>query len=145
MENASLGSFMYVVRRRLAIRGCLMRLPGSGGYYTSASSSSEASPPSRPLKRILVAQWVSGMYLIEVYIVRAEAPEARLAARDDVLAREADVVRTVAHREADLRGEDQLVPHALYGPARDLLREALLVDVGGVYEVAAGLPRGSGR
>ena len=140
-----MGSFMYVVRRRLAIRGCLMRLPGSGGYCTSASSSSEASPPSRPLKRILLAQWVSGRDLIEVHVVCFEAPQARPATRYHVLAREADVVGPLAHREADLRGEDQLVPHALYGPARDLLREALLVDVGGVYEVAAGLPRGSGR
>ena len=60
-ENASLGSFMYVVSRGPTIHGWLVRLQGSGRYYISASSISEASPPSRAQKRIPVARWVSVM------------------------------------------------------------------------------------
>lgn len=41
-----MGSFMYVVRHSPAIRAWLMRLSGSGGYYASVSSCSEASPPA---------------------------------------------------------------------------------------------------
>src|SRR5215218_9209653 len=88
---------------------------------------------------------VPHVHLVEVYVVRAEPPEARLAARQYVLAREADVVRTVAHREAHLRGEHQLVPASiLYRAAEDLLGGTVLVDVGGVHEVAAGFEEAGG-
>jgi hypothetical protein len=56
-----------------------------------------------------------------------------------VFAREADIVRSFSHREADLRGEDDVVSDAFQGHACDLLRDAVRVDVGGVHEVAAGL------
>src|ERR687893_1165597 len=48
---------------------------------------------------------VPGVDLVEVYVVGAEAGEARVAAGDDVLAREADVVWGFAPREGDLRFE----------------------------------------
>jgi hypothetical protein len=54
----------------------------------------------------------------------------RLAAGQDVLAREADVVRAVAPREADLRGEHDVVPYVLYGATGYLLRQTSIVDVG---------------
>src|SRR3712207_3059928 len=78
------------------------------------------------------------MDLVEIYKIRAEAPQAVLAALDDVLAGEAHVVRALAHREADLRGQDDVVAHPFYRAARDLLRDPVRVDVGGVDEVAAG-------
>jgi hypothetical protein len=64
--------------------------------------------------------------LVEVYKVRAEAPEAVLAALDHVLAGEADVVGALAHREADLRGEHDLIADAFQGPAGDLLGDPLV-------------------
>jgi hypothetical protein len=63
----------------------------------------------------------------------------KAATLDDVLTREADVVRAVAHREADLRGENDLVAQPLQRPAGDLLGDPVRVHVGGVHEVAAGL------
>src|SRR5215208_3286307 len=141
LANASLGRFTYVVKRDPALCGCLMRLPGSGGYYTSVSSSPEASLPSRSRKRILVARWVSGMDLVEIYIVRAETPEAVLASLHYVFAREADVVRALPHGEADLRGQYDVVAHALECPAGDLLGDTVRVDVGGVHEVTARLEK----
>ncbi len=41
------------------------------------------------------------MQLVEVYVVRTEAPEACFATGDHVLAREADVVGAFAHREME--------------------------------------------
>src|SRR5918998_1353885 len=79
------------------------------------------------------------MNLIEIYVVRAETFKAVLAPLRDVLAREAHFVRSVPHREADLRGEDHLVADVLYRPAGDLLGDALRVDVRGVYKVSAGI------
>ena len=56
------------------------------------------------------------MDLVEVYIVRAKAPEAVLAALDHVLAGEADIVGALAHREADLRSEHDLIANAFRAP-----------------------------
>ena len=61
------------------------------------------------------------MHLIEIYIVRAETPEAILATLHYVFARETDVVRAFPHREADLRGQDHVVTDASERPAGDLL------------------------
>ena len=65
-------------------------------------------------------------------MVRAQPAQARLARGDQVAAREAGVVRAVAHRHARLRGEHDPVAAALDGRADDLLRDAAGVDVGGV-------------
>src|SRR5215212_617071 len=87
-----------------------------------------------------VAPWLPSVDLVEIYVVGTQAPEARLAARNYVLAREAHVVGALAHREANFRGENDVVPaNILQGAAHDLLGGALLVDVGGVYEVATGV------
>ena len=72
--------------------------------------------------------------LVEVDPVRAEPAQAVLAGLDDVGARQAGVVGTVAHREAHLGGERDAVAPALDRLADDLLRRALRVDVGGVHE-----------
>ena len=63
-----------------------------------------------------------------------------------MLAREADVVRAVAHREADLRGEYDVFPAGVpYGAPDDLLGGATLVDVGGIHEVATGVEEAGDR
>jgi hypothetical protein len=51
------------------------------------------------------------MNLIEIYVVRAEVPEAVLASLHYVFAREANVVRALSHREKDLRGQDDVVAY----------------------------------
>src|SRR5918994_1505174 len=81
------------------------------------------------------------MHLIEIYIIRAKAPEAILATLHYVFAREADVVRAFPHREADLRGQDHVVTDAPERPAGDLLGDAVRVDVSGVHEVAPGIEK----
>jgi AraC-like DNA-binding protein len=55
--------------------------------------------------------------------------------------RTAPLVRFLAHRHAELGGDDQIVPAALDGPADDLLGLTAGVDVGGVDDVDAGLER----
>ena len=76
--------------------------------------------------------------------------QARLAACDEVVAREAGVVGPVPHRQARLGGEQHAVAPAAQRLADDLLRHAVGVDVGGVDQVDAGveaqvdLARGAG-
>ena len=91
---------------------------------------------------------VEGVHLVEVDDVGLQAAEAFFAGADDVVAREADVVRAGAHRAGALRREDQAVAVAalahpatddLLGAADGLERAAERIDVGGVEEVDAAL------
>ena len=77
--------------------------------------------------------------LVEVDVVDPETPQARLAGADEVVAREALVVRAVAHAEAGLRRDEQAVAAALDRRPDDLLGDAARVDVGGVDQVDAGV------
>src|SRR5215208_6948741 len=83
------------------------------------------------------------MDLVEVYKVRAEAPEAVLAPLYDVFTREADVVRAFSHREANLRGQDDVVANAFERAAGDLFGETTGIDVCRVYKVAPGIEKRS--
>src|SRR5918994_5109816 len=109
-----------------------LHLSGSGQYYASVRFSSETSVPSRSRKRILVARWVSGMNLVEVYVVRAEAPEAVLASLHYVFTREAYVVRALSHGKADFGSKDNVVADTIERPAGDLFGDTIRVDVGGI-------------
>src|ERR671917_821702 len=78
------------------------------------------------------------MALVEVHVVHPEPPQRGVALLGYVLAREAPVVRPVAHGEVDLGGEKKGVAlEALEGVADDLLGRAPHVDVGGVEKVDA--------
>src|SRR5207249_441415 len=70
-----------------------------------------------------------------VYVVGAQAGEARLNRLDNVLARQTFVVDAWPHGRAAFGGYDKIVPPVLYGPAHDLLRAARVVDVGSINEV----------
>src|SRR5215210_9367128 len=80
------------------------------------------------------------MYLVEVDVVDTQPLQTRLTAREDVLAREAP--RRSGPRpsgNAPSWRERRLPRGCPSGRGHDLLGGALLVDVGGVYEVAAGI------
>ena len=80
--------------------------------------------------------------LVEVDPVGAEPAQAVLDLAHDPAARVAELVRVVAHRAVDLRGEhDVVAPAAGQRLADDLLGLAARVDVGGVDEVDAGVER----
>jgi hypothetical protein len=84
---------------------------------------------------------VEPVQLPDVDVVGPEAAEARLACRDEVVARAADVVRAVAGAEARLRREEDATAAPGDGLAEDLLGEPLGVGVGGVEQVRPRLER----
>ena len=82
------------------------------------------------------------MGLVQIDRVDAEPPKARVQRPGQVGAGQPLVVGPVAHREAALRRDDDLVPDprpSRQPTADDLLRHAPRVHVGGVDEVAAPL------
>lgn len=84
------------------------------------------------------------MDLVEVDVIEPEALQAVVDAREDVRAREPDLVRTRAHATADLRRDDHLLARTaerLQGGARERLRFAFGVHVRGVDEVDARVER----
>ncbi len=86
---------------------------------------------------------VEAVDLVEVDVIHAEPPQRRVDAVEEMLARQALVVRTVAHRQADLRGDDDLVAlrELLQRAPGDLFADAARVHVRGVEEVDAALER----
>ena len=88
---------------------------------------------------------IEAVDLIEIDMVEPEPLEALLALADDVTARGAARVRTVAHRpehlgrDHDIVAGDAEVPDRL---AEDALALAAGIDIGGVDEVDAGGERG---
>ena len=80
------------------------------------------------------------MDLVEVDDVGLEPLEARLAGIDEMVARQAAVIRAIAHRKPRLGG-DEYVALALAAErlADDLLRGAARIDIGGVDQVDAGV------
>ncbi len=100
-------------------------------------------------ERLLVGgEAVGAVHLVEVDVVGAQAPEARLDLAHDPAPRVAPAVGValLAHRHVhgavELGGEDDLVAAALEGLADDLLGLAPGVDVGGVDDVDPGVERG---
>ena len=81
------------------------------------------------------------VHLVEVDVVGAQAPQARLARPDEVMAGEPGVVGTVAHGEARLGGDQDVLAPALEDLAHDLLGTPGGVDVRRVDQVDAGLER----
>lgn len=75
-----------------------------------------------------------GRYLVE-------PPEAVLHLARDPPPRAAPLVRVLAHRQAELGGDDEIIPAALDGPADDLLGLTPGVDVSRVDDVDASLER----
>ena len=86
---------------------------------------------------------IEAMDDVEVDVIRAEALQGTVDPLHDVLAREALLVRLLAHRVEDLRRDHDLVAlcHLLQRAAGDLLAAAEGVHVGGVEEVDALLQR----
>jgi hypothetical protein len=78
---------------------------------------------------------VDGMDLIQVEVVGAEPPQARLARLDDVVARGAQVVRPVTHRTVQLGGQQDLAAARPDRLAEDLLGQARGVDIRGIEEI----------
>ena len=77
--------------------------------------------------------------LVEVDVVGAQAAQGVLDLAHDPAAGSAALVRVLAHRHEELRGEEHVVAAALAAPPDDLLGHAAGVDVGGVDEVDAGV------
>src|SRR5262249_9205499 len=77
-------------------------------------------------------QGVEPVKLIEVDVVGAEPPEARLDGLDEMEARAAHVVRARSDAERPLRGDDDLIAAALDRLTQDLFGHAVGVDVGRV-------------
>src|SRR5262245_40410199 len=95
--------------------------------------------PHRLLDRRLV---VPAMDLVEVDVVGAEAGQRGVDGRHDVLARQATVIGSRAHREVDLRRQHVVLAtreQLAQQPPGDLLGHAVGVGVGGVEERHTGL------
>ncbi len=91
-------------------------------------------------ERLLVAgRRVPTVDLVEVDVVDAEAAQAVVERGEKPAARAAPVVAPVAHRQARLGGEHDVVAAAGDGLADHLLGLAAVVRVGGVDEVDPGL------
>ena len=77
-------------------------------------------------------------------VVEAEAPERPIDRRQDVVARQPDLVRARAHAPANLRGDDDLIARPAE-PSQRLSEQrlglALGVHIRGVDEVDAGIER----
>lgn len=92
------------------------------------------------------------MDLVQVDVVDAQAPQARVAALDDVLTRQPHVVdvsplpRPFAHRATHLRRDHDALARrtgVLERLAEDLLGFAFGVDIGAVEEIHASIERGT--
>ena len=77
------------------------------------------------------------MHLVQVDVIGLEPLQAGLDPPHDVHAGGPAPVEVVAHGKADLRGQDDLLPHALQRVAQERLALTLAVDVRGVDEVDA--------
>src|SRR5207253_2380110 len=93
-------------------------------------------------KRLLdVGVGVGPVNLVQVDVVGLQAAQRVLDLGYDPAPRGASPVWVVAHREAHLGGEDNVIAAALEGLADDLFRFAAGVGVGGVDEVDSSVQR----
>jgi len=75
-------------------------------------------------------------------MVELQAAQARVHRFENVSARQADLVRAGAHADANLGGDDQLLPRqleVLQGPAEQRLGIPVGIDVRGVDEIDSGV------
>ena len=79
------------------------------------------------------------MHLVQVDPIGAEAPQTGFAATDDVTARQAAIVRSVAHSTIDLGRQDHAIAPTLERFAEHPLRLAARVHVGRIEQVDAGV------
>jgi hypothetical protein len=77
--------------------------------------------------------------LVEVNVVDTEAAQAVVHLSEQPATRAAAMIALVAHRQARLRGQHDVVAAAGDGLADHLFRLTAAVDVGGVDEVDPGL------
>jgi hypothetical protein len=82
---------------------------------------------------------VEGMQLQQVDGVGAQAPERGIDALDQMMARGADIVRSVPRAQRELGRQDDLVAPAPDGRAEYRFGSAARVDVGAVEQVDAGV------
>jgi hypothetical protein len=80
---------------------------------------------------------VKGVHVVDVDVVDAKAAKRVFAGLNQVIARRADIVGTVAHCESSFRGDENAVAFAGDGFAEDFFREAARINVGGVEEIDA--------
>ncbi len=82
---------------------------------------------------------VGRVEVVEVEVVGLQTREAFVDGAENGFAREAVLVRRVAHLEEDFAGQDDLVAAALERVAEQRFRDTRVVHVGGVEEVDAGV------
>jgi hypothetical protein len=80
---------------------------------------------------------VERVHVVNVDVIDTEAAETAFAGLDQVIARRADIVGTVAHGEGGFRGDENAVAFAGDGFAKDFFGEAARINVGSVEEVGA--------
>ena len=80
---------------------------------------------------------VEAVHVVDVDVVGAQPPEARVALFEKMLARRAQVVGAVVHREKCFGGNEDLVAFSLKSLAENLLSQAIRVAVRYVEEVDA--------
>ena len=112
------------------------QLPGG---EVAAAQVAHLTPPHQVIQRVeRLFQWgrgIPGMDLIQVDIVRLQAPQAGLDLLEDRRAGEPLSVRPLSHPAPDLGRQDHSVAPAVQGLADDLLAAAAAVDVRGVQKV----------
>ncbi len=76
--------------------------------------------------------------LVEVYYIRPEAPQARLAGLDQMMPRQPSIIRPVSHRKTRLgRDQDSAFTLAVERRADDLLRCTVRIDVRRIDQIDA--------
>ena len=80
---------------------------------------------------------IPAVHLVEIDVVGLQAFQARLDGPQHVHPCRAGPVEVVAHRQAELGGQDDLLPQALQGIPEQGLAFPAGVDVGGIDEVDA--------
>ena len=117
---------------------CLRHPPRGTGARADVANFSGADQVVQRLERLVDGDVrIEPVDLIEVDGVEAEAPEARLAGLQDVLARQPASVRAVAHRVEDFRGDHDFIAmrELLDRAARDFLASSQRVHVRRIEEV----------
>jgi hypothetical protein len=77
------------------------------------------------------------MHVIDVDVINAETPQARVTGPEQVMARRADIIRTFAESKGRLGRNQELVALALYDLAQNFLGKPIRVDVRRIEDVDA--------